>query len=201
MPKTVDVRTRRNEFVDASAAVIAQDGLSGATMRRVAQYAGCTTGALTHYFSSRNELLIATLFYVHENAKARMMLALKENTTPSETLQLVLVEALPLDGNSLKEWRVWLAFWSAAMDDADLAQENTRRYTQWRELIARLLRPLVSTAELESEVTYVVALVDGLGVGVVRQSPDGRRRRQAQREAKDAMRRYLQRFSGLRSVG
>ena len=41
--------------------VIATEGLRGATLRRVAAEAGCTTGALTHYFADRQALLTAAL--------------------------------------------------------------------------------------------------------------------------------------------
>ena len=53
MPKSVDPTQKRAAFVAASWDVIAAEGLRGATLRRVAAEAGCTTGALTHYFSDR----------------------------------------------------------------------------------------------------------------------------------------------------
>ena len=53
MPKTVDPIEKRAEFVTASWNVIAERGFDAVSLRSVAAAAGCTTGALTHYFSDR----------------------------------------------------------------------------------------------------------------------------------------------------
>ena len=47
MPKVVDHAVRRAELVDAAWRVIAEEGLEAATMRRIAEAAGCTTGRVT----------------------------------------------------------------------------------------------------------------------------------------------------------
>ena len=41
-------------------------------MRRIAEAAGCTTGLVTHYFASKDEILVAALRPSHEAAGARM---------------------------------------------------------------------------------------------------------------------------------
>src|ERR1700761_2106475 len=58
-----DHEAKRNEILQAAISVIARDGYAGASLRKVAQEAGCTTGAVTYYFE-------------HKEAKAR---ALAEN--------------------------------------------------------------------------------------------------------------------------
>ena len=61
MPKVVNHEEQRAGFVTASWEVIAEEGLGAATLRRVAAAAGMTTGALTHYFSDREALLVEAL--------------------------------------------------------------------------------------------------------------------------------------------
>ncbi|GAA1089432.1 AcrR family transcriptional regulator [Nocardiopsis composta] len=39
--------------------MIAQEGYTGASLRKVAQRAGCTTGAVTYYFANKRELVVA----------------------------------------------------------------------------------------------------------------------------------------------
>ncbi len=80
-----------------------------------------------------------------------------------ERLRAVLLEALPLDEPRLREWRVWLAFWAESMNDPELAEENARRYAEWRELLREVVGPFTrSAAQTEREVAHLVALVDGL---------------------------------------
>ena len=60
MPKVVDIDERRAELAAAAAQLIARAGVGAATMRDVAAEAGWTTGALTHYFADKRELLLFT---------------------------------------------------------------------------------------------------------------------------------------------
>jgi len=170
VPKTVDRIEKRAEFVTASWNVIASKGLRAATLRRVASEAGCTTGSLTHYFRNRRSLLVDSLRAAHFQAGARMLRAAEASPTPFERLEAVLLEALPLDSARMREWRVWLAFWAESMNDSELAEENTRRYKEWRALLLELVSPLVADDEqAEREVDHLIALVDGLGLQLTRQ--------------------------------
>ena len=190
MPKTVDIDLKRNEFIAAGADVIALEGLAAASMRRIAEQAGCTTGSLTHYFASRKELLVATLKYVHHNAGARMAKVMQANDSAESRLRAVLRESLPFESESLLEWSVWIAFWNASMEDADLTKENTRRYSEWRNVIEQLLEPITSNRSLEA--SNLLSLIDGYGLGIARQRVNKRALRQAREECEEALAYYLQ---------
>lgn len=166
MPKVVDHDERRAQIVSATWDALASVGLEGSTMRAIAERAGCTTGRLTHYFDSREEILTAALREVHDRAGARMIRAADGASGP-EALRAVLLEALPLDDERRLEWRVWLAFWAQAAVDANLRAENDQRYAEWRHVLDRLLREVVPglrPAERAARVDDLVALVDGLGL-------------------------------------
>ena len=77
----------------ASWDVIAREGLKAATLRRVADEAACTTGALTHYFADRKSLLIDALRAVHYQAGARMIEAAGRASSDLERLRALLREA------------------------------------------------------------------------------------------------------------
>lgn len=194
MPKEVDIDEKRSEFIDASIEVISEQGLGAATMRRVAQQAGCTTGALTHYFANRHDLLVQTLRAVHDNAADRMTAAVDKTPLPVDQLRAVILESLPLDDARLMEWRVWLAFWGASMDDATLTAENDRRYKEWRDALATLLQPILPKKDRDAETEALLALVDGLGVGIARQFVGRAAMAQAQRKCSEILDRYLARL-------
>ena len=166
MPKTVNPIEKRAEFIAASWNVIAERGFGAVSMRSVAAAAGCTTGALTHYFSDRNTLLIEALRAAHIAAAKRMVVVAGMGDSDFERLRAVLLESLPLDDERYREWRVWLAFWEASMSDQNLATENRRRYSEWQALVADLLTPLSESAETAAE--FLIALTDGLGLNIVR---------------------------------
>jgi AcrR family transcriptional regulator len=56
-----DREAKRAELLAAAIAVIAQEGYAGASLRRVAEQAGCTTGALTYAFANKEAMVQAVI--------------------------------------------------------------------------------------------------------------------------------------------
>lgn len=169
MPKVVDHDMRRAEMVQATWHVIAEEGLQAATVRRIAEAADCTTGRITHYFETKDEVLVAALRAVHRAAATRMIVHIAGDD-PRKALRSVLLEALPLDEERQLEWRVWLAFWGRAATDAELRLEQERRYAEWRALLDQLLQrahPQQSTSDRRTSVDVVASGIDGLGIQAV----------------------------------
>ena len=54
---TGDHEAKRRELLRAATSVIAEEGLANTSLRKVAQRAGCTTGAVTYYFADKEELV------------------------------------------------------------------------------------------------------------------------------------------------
>lgn len=165
MPKVVDHAQRRRELVAATWAVVAAEGIEAATVRRIAEEAGCTTGRITHYFADKEEVLVAALRQVHRAAGKRMLAAIGPRSG-LEALRAVLAEALPLDQERVLEWRVWLAFWGSAATSTSLQAEQHQRYREWRGLLKRVLATAALPADIDLDrlVDQIVALVDGFGL-------------------------------------
>ncbi len=175
MPKVVDHAQRRRELVAATWAVVAAEGIEAATVRRIAEEAGCTTGRITHYFADKEEVLVAALRQVHRAAGKRMLAAIGERSG-LEALRAVLAEALPLDQERVLEWRVWLAFWGSAATSTSLQAEQHERYREWRGLLKRVLATAQLSADIDLDqlVDQIVALVDGFGLQGVLDPQDPR---------------------------
>jgi AcrR family transcriptional regulator len=54
-----DREARSGELIAAARAVIARDGYAGATLRKVAEEAGATTGAVSYYFGNKEAMVSA----------------------------------------------------------------------------------------------------------------------------------------------
>ncbi|MCZ6458248.1 MAG: TetR family transcriptional regulator C-terminal domain-containing protein [Gammaproteobacteria bacterium] len=178
MPKQVDHALRRRELVAASWDVISREGLEALTLRKVAAAADCTTGRIAHYFDGREELLLAALSSAYAAAEARMVRIERSSRSAEDRLRGVIHEALPLNAERLKEWRVWLVFWAAAATNDDLAQENTRRYVAWQRMLARLITEHAGPVNAQNLAFALVAMIDGIGVRTSL-SPDARHRKLA----------------------
>lgn len=132
MPRKVDHAQQRSRIIDATCRVLAREGLDGLSMREIAAQADCTTGLVTHYFSSKRELVGAALDHVttvHEQ-RARAQLA----AYPSDPAT-ALAELLPLDDRRASELRVWLGFYAAAVTDPRLRDQHAQIYANWRAVL------------------------------------------------------------------
>ncbi len=165
MPKVVDIETKRAQFVTASLDVIASEGLTAATMRRIAAKAGVTTGAVTHYFPNREALLLESVRAAHYAAGARMQQAVQQHLSAADRLEAVVLQALPLDAVRMREWKVWAAFRGALLGASELWAANEAGYRNWRGYLEALLKPLCADADsVRREASLLIALVDGIGL-------------------------------------
>lgn len=164
MPRAVDSDERRTELGAAAARVIARSGIAGATMREVAAEAGWTTGALTHYFADKRELLKFTLDASLRRRRVRR--PSRERLDPAGTLRAHLADALPTDDDSRLHWTVTIAFCAQATGDPALAVAQRDAYREFRQNVTRLVeradRATGDAAVAEAE--RLIAITDGIAV-------------------------------------
>lgn len=159
MPRVVDHEQRRQQIVRATRAVLARDGVDGATMRNIARQARCTTGRITHYFAGKDELMVAVLRSIHRSSRQRMERALGDG---DDRLDRVINATMPVDQERWDEWAIWMTFCAHAAHSEALRSELRLRYADWTNLLAGLL----GTETDSPSVTMLVALIDGLGARI-----------------------------------
>jgi AcrR family transcriptional regulator len=170
MPKVVDHEARRAELAEAVWRLASREGLEALTVRRVAAEAGGSTGALVHYFRSKEDLLLFALQAVADRAGRRIAVAAERTTDPLELTRATLAEMLPLDADRRAEVRVWFAFLGLALTRPTLARAQREAYRACRGLIADTLARaqeegrILPGLDCEREAMALVALVDGLAV-------------------------------------
>jgi AcrR family transcriptional regulator len=169
LPKLVDHKARRKDFIEAAYQMLSEQGLAQTTVRNVAKKAGYTTGALVHYFKDKDDLIRHALEANGESVRARMVAA-QESLQGRAALVGVLREALPVTKTSRSSWRIWVALWYHAEESAAMRKEERRKYREWIGRISEVLEQSVEIGELrgsiniQDEAKSLVALVDGLGV-------------------------------------
>ena len=138
MPKVVDSAERRAELAAAAAQLIARAGVGAATLRDVAAEAGWTTGALTHYFADKRELLLFT--FRSSLAQRHAARDARDQGRPKEALLHSLEGALPLDDDGRRHWMVTVAFCAQAAGDEELSRAQRDAYRDFRAGLAHLLQ-------------------------------------------------------------
>ena len=164
MPKRAIAPVRREQICRAAAAVIAEHGFAGATMRLVAEQAEVSTGMLNHHFSNRMDMLEETLIYVSRRLQAREA-AIVEAAEPGEPRLRALIRGLTPESPEVAEtWRVWIAAYGASVSSERLREVLGRRNDHWYDILERTLEGMVPPdARATIPIVWEVdALINGL---------------------------------------
>jgi AcrR family transcriptional regulator len=170
MPRRVDHRERRAEVAAAARRVMARDGLENTTVRRVAEELGSSTTAVTHYFRSREDLVLAAIEDAYAAAAERMVAVATPDMHGLALARAILLEALPLDDARAAEVRVWLGFWAGAAFSPRLREVQRAGYGAWLDLLSGALREARRRGELRDGVDprraaeKLLLLIDGLSL-------------------------------------
>jgi AcrR family transcriptional regulator len=169
MPKIVDHDERRREFAAAALRVAIEQGAESLTVRSVAKKAGCSTGALAHYFETKDDLLVAVQREASEASLARIRDCF-ERFEGRALVESVVLTVLPLDEDRRGEWRLWLAYFARAAEEVALARVQRDYYRHWRSDL-RLAYQLacgsdaqMTRSEIDRGTDASMALIQGLGV-------------------------------------
>lgn len=173
MPKKVDHKLRREAFLAAAYRTIKKKGLEGMTVRAVAREAGFTTGALVHYVSSMDKLLIESSEYAARYVRGDME-AMEALPDKLELLRQVIYLSLPLDEERRGNWNFWMGFWERSVRNATVRKLTHTRYTEWIRRVERLIRTAQQAGDLADDIDVkratrtCVALVDGIATQTMR---------------------------------
>lgn len=134
-----DHEARRAELLDAALAVIAEEGIAAASLRQVAERAGCSTGAVTYYFANREEMMAAVIESQFDVFDA-MLRASDESGDGKLDIRGGLKRWLEsLDASGAGGWVANFQLLSLARHEPALAAVYQRRYARYRDVFASML--------------------------------------------------------------
>lgn len=167
MPKIVDHEKRRKQIAEATWRVILERGMEGATVRNIAKEAQISLGALRHYFSSQDELLVYAMDLVKEQSTERINKITRQNLPPKEMVLKVLLEIVPINQDNMAEMEVWFSFIAYARHQEDVFDiQNDGIFIGMQKLINLLEHSNLLKKELDKELETerLYALIDGIAL-------------------------------------
>jgi TetR/AcrR family transcriptional regulator, transcriptional repressor of bet genes len=170
MPKRVDHQERRQMIAEAVVRLVAAEGAEAASLRAVAAEAGVSMGAVQHYFTTRDEMLLFALDYGNGLFAERFqkLLAERQPTTPRETFRLFFTLLLPLDPDSRTGARLWAALIARGCVDEPTHKLAADAYTNLTAFAVRWLTeamPGPQAAEgmdVAQSARHLVSVIEGL---------------------------------------
>lgn len=130
-----DREAKSGELIEAARYVIAREGYAGASLRKVAARAGCSTGAVTYYFANK-EAMVAT---VVEALFDEFDGWLNDQASPFDIRAIFDRMILWTASRKSDAWLVAFQLLVRAASDPPLAALFQRRYAQFRRKLTTLL--------------------------------------------------------------
>ncbi|MEV7222153.1 TetR/AcrR family transcriptional regulator [Streptomyces sp. NPDC093681] len=185
MPRVADHDARHAEITDAVQRLIVRHGLTAVTVARTAAEAGMSVGLVQHYFTAKDEMLLATFIRVNGRFTARVDELVNrgeaEGRTIVEMLRQALTELMPLDDARRAELLVRRAFADQAAHNARLAAVQRETLVGIRSRVARAINNGTVCGEVAhgidaaDQALRIVAFTEGLALHT-HIDPDGTRK-------------------------
>ncbi|MEE4021934.1 TetR/AcrR family transcriptional regulator [Gordonia sp. PKS22-38] len=146
MPRLVDHAERREAIISAAWRLIAARGIDGINMRDLAAEAGYSNGALSHYFSGKDEILQSAFEHVLVATNNRIA-ASSHGLRGLRALRKVCLEIMPSTEEARLEARIAISLWQRALTDRQMESVNNTAVREWRALMARHIDEAVADGE------------------------------------------------------
>lgn len=161
MPAIVDHDLRRRQVIRIAARLIAGGGLAAVSARSIAREAGYSTAIVSHYFRDMRELMLATYRFAMEET----IEIARRRRDRGEGLVRCLEAILPIDRRRRDNWKIWFAFWGAAMADPIFMAEQQQRGREAKAFFAELIAGAGGIAEArvrDDQARRLLVMVSGL---------------------------------------
>lgn len=164
MPRVVDHDERRLLIARVVDDLVYERGVQAVTIREVASRVGYSTTVVSHYFSSKLEMLVFTHQQARHKVEALIEAAISDKRPLLETLE----QLLPLTEERWRDWHTWFAFWGMTPAEPDVTREWREGTSNAHNLFVRLIEQAQAAGQLASAIdsasaaTQVQIFVNGI---------------------------------------
>jgi AcrR family transcriptional regulator len=160
----------RERILAAAVRLIAQEGIDGVRIARIAMDAGVSSSLVHYHFASREALLAEALDYSYARAgDARISAGDPPGRTHAERLAAMIDQCLPTTEALRDDWVLWVELWLRSVRHPELklfAEELYARMHAWfaAEIAAGVAEGEFDRCDPDEVADRVLALLDGFGV-------------------------------------
>ena len=155
---------RRASLVEATARVLARDGVAGTSVRAIALEARVSPGLVGHYFDGIDALVAATYAHVETQVAQAIDGALdRAGTEPRARLDAFVTASFAPPVASGELLATWIAFWSLVRSRPEIARQHDDQYAAFRARLEGLLGDCgLPAARRRHAAIAITAVIDGL---------------------------------------
>jgi AcrR family transcriptional regulator len=112
---------RRERILQAMAQSVVEEGIQGASLRKVARRAHATTGMITHYYRNKNELIVDALRHAAGRYRNTLQFAGKPGL---ERLKRRMEIRFKNQRDEMPSFKYFMEYWAAATRSEELRKQH-----------------------------------------------------------------------------
>ncbi len=147
---------RRAQLIDATIAVIAEDGVTRATFVAIAARAGVSRGVINYHFADRPALLDAVVTHVYALGREMVEAPVEASTTAAGAISAMIVGSVEFYAAHIREMSALSSIFRSGDADASTRDARAEHTTELAKLTA-ILRRGQQTGEFRAFDTGVMA--------------------------------------------
>ena len=155
------------QILETAVDILIHDGFPAVTLREIARRMGIRVSAISHYYSSREDLLLDVLSGVLNSYEAFFGDLREASDQPAEERLRAFIRAILDDILTLKTTRLFPELWALAGHDANVARMIDAIYIRSRLIVCRFIaaiNPALDVRMRENLALFITASLEGLTV-------------------------------------
>ena len=155
------------QILETALDILIHDGFPSVTLREIARRMGIRVSAISHYYSSREDLILDVLAGVLASYEDLFEAYRAPSAQPAEARLRAFITAVLDDILTLKTTRLFPELWALASRDANVARMLDAIYIRSRYVVTRLIaqiNPGLDMQTRENLALFLTASMEGLTV-------------------------------------
>jgi AcrR family transcriptional regulator len=153
----------RAKLLDATVQLIVEHGLAATTSRRICEIAGVSSGAQTHHFPLRTDLLGAVIEHVSDQRIEALRATAREFPDDRRARVAALLDQWWTDHSGVA-FEVFVKLWVAAKDDAELYTRLVAAEQRMNDEIRDLQAEIIGDDPIKDRIVLAAATMRGLAL-------------------------------------
>jgi AcrR family transcriptional regulator len=148
---------RRTEIIQAFLKILSAKGLAKATIREIADAAGCNPGLLHHYFSDKGAIIAASVEYAVNVYKEGLLRGVEEHETATERLRFFLPRYLDIGRLNLEISQAFLDLYALSKTEESIKKPVQECFREGRETVSQVIAQGIKNGEFRKVDPKVMA--------------------------------------------
>ena len=168
---------RRDQMLEAAAALIAERGFSETRITDVARRAGASPALVVYYFGTKDQLLTEALRWSETSFYDMADRMLDETPGVQERLERIMQMTFVAEEGDSSSWGMWFDLWAQAFRHEEVKQDRADLDARWRAMIIDVVKSGQASGEIgkvdaRAFALTFSALLDGLAIQVALSDPE-----------------------------